>query len=110
MNESTFVSPTAQIAFNIIRSSAFPGRRVGLEKNGAGQNNFHKTNLPISIIYLKSPQWYGKKATNIHITWKIDKHCRNIKQSITIPSLFQQTPPTRLVETGRIGVSCNVDV
>ena len=38
-----------------------------------------------------------------NVTWKIDKHRRNIKQSMTIPSLFQQTSLTGLVETG-IGV------
>ena len=30
---------------------------------------------------------------------EIDNHCRNIKQPMTMPSLFQQTPPTGLVET-----------
>ena len=72
---------------------------------------FTKTNFPISVFYLKIPHCHGKRDcflpqifTQQHM--KNRKHRRNIKQSMTIPSLFQQTPPTGLVKTG-IGVSWN---
>ena len=84
--------------------------RIG--ETGVGWNNFYKNQLPISMFYLKSPQWHGQTDcylpqifTQRHMKNRY-KHRRNIKQSMTIPSLFQQTPLTGLVETG-IGASWN---